>query len=378
MAMNLSGLLGSNWQSRVPGTYSYGASESGGSEPLFTGTSAASVGNVFGDGKNYYFQKDANGNGYGLWTDHGDYNLAFDNEGNFTHDYAGNEPFGLRDLAAGALTVAGGMGLGSLLSAGMAGAGASAAGGGLLGDATTAGYGGLDAASAATMGGGASVAGGSALGSLGAGAAGAGGFLSNPIISKVLGNLGTSALSGLGGQSSSNAGSLGGILSGLYDKYQQDKAADHLLEYMNTQQKKIDDVYDPNGPRAKYLFEEMSRKDAAAGRNSQYGPRTADFLGKFGGEYANATANMARGLAGNYGQAFNQQASSGAGLSAGIGNFLQGSNVSLLDIINAVNNSPVTNASSFVGDGVSSGVPAWDAAYQNAGGLGGVDYGEYL
>jgi hypothetical protein len=190
--------------------------------------------------------------------------------------------------------------------------------------------------------------GGTAAAGAGAGVASTagGGFMSNPIVSKVLGGLGSSALSSLAGGGGGNGGlgNLAGIAAGIYDKNKQNQAADSMLNYMNTQQHKIDDVYDPNGARAKYMWEEMSRKDAAAGRNSQYGPRTTDFLGKFGGEYANATANLTRGLAGNYGAAFNQQASSGAGLNAAIGNALKGSNLSLQDIIKMVSSgSPVSN-----------------------------------
>lgn len=79
------------------------------------------------------------------------------------------------------IMAAGILGGGALAASGLGGAaagasgaeGAGAAGAGFLGDATAAGYGGLDAASAATMGGGASIGGGAALGSLGgAGAVG--------------------------------------------------------------------------------------------------------------------------------------------------------------------------------------------------------------
>jgi hypothetical protein len=82
---------------------------------------------------------------------------------------------GAATLGGGA-TVNGGAALGA---AGAGGAGAAGAGG-YLGDATAAGYGGLDSASASTMGGGASVNGGSALGGSSAMGAGAGGGTSPP------------------------------------------------------------------------------------------------------------------------------------------------------------------------------------------------------
>lgn len=103
------------------------------------------------------------------------------------------------------IMAAGILGGGALAASGLGGAaagasgaeGAGAAGAGFLGDATAAGYGGLDAASAATMGGGASIGGGAALGSLG-GAGAVGGYL------------GDATAAGYGGLDAAGASSLGG------------------------------------------------------------------------------------------------------------------------------------------------------------------------
>jgi hypothetical protein len=319
------------------------------------------VGDIFGDGKQWTLQQqsgDPNAK-WVLWADHGKINKNFDANGNYLNSYVGSgtSPWTLGEVAEIAAKGLSGMALGPLLAAGAAGAGA--AGGGLGGGLSGIGGSILEGGGTALGGGlGSSLAGLSGLSPAAAAAVGGGSLLSNPIISKALGSVGGSALSGIlgggGGGGGSGGGSLGSLIAGLYDKNKQNQAADNLLNYMNTQQKKIDDIYDPNGERAKYLWEEMSRKDAAAGRNSQYGPRTADFLGKFGGEYANATANMARGLAGNYGAAYNQQASSGAGLSAALGNMLNGGSIggmTLKDLISKLSTgTATTNLGSVVGD----------------------------
>lgn len=314
-----------------------------------------SVGDAFGDGREWFRQAQPNnGDGaYVLWTDEGKVNRNFDASGNFTGEYAGAEDFGMKDLIAGGATILGGMGLGNLLSSaiagGAAGAGAGAAGGafesGTLANGVTIGgpmSTGLPAAtSLPSMGAMAGV--GTAAAAAGGGGAG-GGLMSNPLIKGAIGAI-------TGGAGGSGSG-LGSVIAGMHDYNQQKRASDNMLDWLRSQQAKIDSIYDPQGDRAKFMWEEMSRKDAAAGRNSQYGPRTTDFLGKFGGEYAGHTANLSRGLAGNFSDAFNQRASAGSGLSAGIGNWLQSGGIgSLVENLSSVVNSnsgssPVNSGSS--------------------------------
>lgn len=247
-------------------------------------------------------------------------------------------------------------------------------GGGLGGAAAS---GGADA-----VGGGAiasPVTGGSALGtSLGgaspglatsAGAAGAGGISSitgNPILDKALSSAGTSALSS--GLSSAISGKgtgsgLGGLVSGAYDAYAQNKASNNMLDYLKGQQAKIDSIYDPNGPLAKTMWNQMSAQDAAAGRNSQYGVRTTDFLGKFGGDYAKYTAQLGQGLANDFANAYNKQASAGTGLAAGIGNAMGGGAL----------NSIVQNGSSYINNAYNSAAGNGMANWQNNIGTGSVN-----
>jgi hypothetical protein len=116
----------------------------------------------------------------------------------------------------GAATLGGGasVGGGAALGAGTSAMGAGA-GAGYLGDATAAGYGGLDAASASTLGGGASVNGGAALGT----AATTPSYLDQ--ITKLMGGSG-----GTGGMSGSNLLGLATTLAGAYGGSQgQDASA---------------------------------------------------------------------------------------------------------------------------------------------------------
>jgi hypothetical protein len=113
-----------------------------------------------------------------------------------------------KDIAKGLLTV-GGFALGANALLGGLGGGAAGGAGGFAGDATAAGYGGLDAGSAASMGGGYGVNGGAALGGYGGlntaamGAAGSG-------YGGSAGLLGDSTAAGYGGLDASSAATMGG------------------------------------------------------------------------------------------------------------------------------------------------------------------------
>lgn len=282
----------------------------------------------------------------------------YDQEGKYSHSGVSKDIGSLGGDLFKFAALAGGLAFGLPALQGATGAGAAAGAG--AADLATLGVGlptevggwslsGMGAAGAGAAGA-ASAAGG------GAGAA-TGGLLSNPLLKGAL-SVGGSLFGGAGG-----GGGLGGILSGIYDYNQQNKAANNMLDWMREQQAKIDAVYDPQGERAKFMWEEMSRKDAAAGRNSQYGPRTTDFLGKFGGEYAGHTSNLARGLAGNFSDAFNQKASAGSGLAAGAGNFLGGGL-----------NSIVQNLSSALG----SNTPNWATGTGQYAQFTNDDYGQFF
>jgi hypothetical protein len=115
-----------------------------------------------------------------------------------------------------------------------------------------------------------------------------------------------------------------GLGSGIYGANQQRDAANNMLDWMKGQQAKIDGLYAPGSPEYNLLKQQMEAKDAAAGRNSQYGVRAVDMAAKIAQIKAQYTAQLTQGLAGNFQSAFNQNASADSGLAAILGKLLQG------------------------------------------------------
>jgi hypothetical protein len=139
-----------------------------------------------------------------------------------------------------------------------------------------------------------------------------------------------------GGSNSGNTGSGGGIFggdaglpdvlrslfdvgSGVLDAQRQGDAADKYMKWMMEQQAKMDNVYAPGSPEYNQLWEQMSRKDAAAGRNSQYGPRSVDLAAKIAEFKSKNTKDFAMGMAGPYQKALAQDAAKYAGLTKALG-----------------------------------------------------------
>lgn len=216
---------------------------------------------------------------------------------------------------------AGGAGLG--MTAGSAGAGAIGAGLGTTGLA--AGSGSLLGA-AALAGGGGGAASGSTLGSLFGGGGGSSSLGSTLI--RQLGSAGLSALTGGGGGSGGGSATGGGggfglndligLIGGGVDASRQGDAAEKMLAWLNGNQAKMDGFMNPNSPEYDAMWEQMSRKDAAAGRNSQYGPRTSDFLANVAKAKADNTRMFTTGNSRAYADALNQDAGKYAGLSAAL------------------------------------------------------------
>jgi hypothetical protein len=112
--------------------------------------------------------------------------------------------------------------------------------------------------------------------------------------------------------------SLIGLIGGGVDAHQQGKASDEMKNWLQTQQGKIDSAYNPGTPEYNALWDEMSRKDAAAGRNSQYGPRSVDLAAKLAGIKTDATTRFTTGTSRAYADALNQGAGRYAGLSGAL------------------------------------------------------------
>jgi hypothetical protein len=111
-----------------------------------------------------------------------------------------------------------------------------------------------------------------------------------------------------------------GLLGGGLDAYRQGKAAQDMKSWLDTQQGKIDKLYSPGSPEFNSLWDQMSRSDAAAGRNSQYGPRSVDLAARIAQIKADETTRFTTGTSRAYADALNQNASRYAGLNAGLNN----------------------------------------------------------
>jgi hypothetical protein len=139
-----------------------------------------------------------------------------------------------------------------------------------------------------------STIGGAMLGGGGAGAVGAGtaagtlgSLMSNPVTSflgkQVGGTLAGKLIGNVlgGGSGVSTSGNLGS----LFSNYNQYKNMGGLID-------EIKSIYSPEGAYAKTLGNELARRDAAAGRNSQYGPRMTELMGRLGDSQARALAGL--------------------------------------------------------------------------------------
>jgi hypothetical protein len=168
-------------------------------------------------------------------------------------------------------------------------------------------------------------------GAAGAGgaAAGAGSFLNN------LGGPAKSLVSSIGNALTGNSSGggmpdLARLLPGLIDMYQQGRSSDKMIDWLNGQQAKIDNLYSPGSPEFNSLFDQMSRKDAMAGRNSQYGPRSVDLAARIAQIKADNTARLTSGVAGVRQDSLNQDASKFAGLGGLFGSDMPIRNLSSL------------------------------------------------
>lgn len=95
-----------------------------------------------------------------------------------------------------------------------------------------------------------------------------------------------SAATGAAGRAAGGSGGyntpgfdLGGTLAGLAGLYQGNKAAESSKQAAGLAQgqaQQLADLYGPNSPYAAQLRQQLERKDAAAGRRSQYGPREVE------------------------------------------------------------------------------------------------------
>lgn len=131
-----------------------------------------------------------------------------------------------------------------------------------------------------------------------------------------LGMIGNAILPGIGGMLGSWAGSkvdlpsytgprdasfgIGDVAPTLMQLYGMSQAGKGLGEAsdMNSalasQVRSLGEIYGPNSPYAAQMRQTLARKDAAAGRNSQYGPREAQLQALLAEKQAQATSAMSQ------------------------------------------------------------------------------------
>lgn len=144
-----------------------------------------------------------------------------------------------------------------------------------------------------------------------------------------------SNLSGLANQArDSTLGTLQGQQTQIGQQANQSR--DATMQWLAGQQANINNMYNPGTPEANMMQQEMDRKDAAAGRNSQYGVRSTDLAAKLATLKGNLNTQFATGVANTVGQANNLPANL-------LNQFATGTSGAL----GAANNLPVNAASQF-------------------------------
>jgi hypothetical protein len=91
----------------------------------------------------------------------------------------------------------------------------------------------------------------------------------NPFKAMIASGLGFVSPQGANGASTPRFGDMAGSLAGLYSAWQQKKRLSDLRGGLSS-------MFGPNSPYAQQMQQQLDRRDAAAGRRSQYGPRQVE------------------------------------------------------------------------------------------------------
>lgn len=171
-----------------------------------------------------------------------------------------------------------------------------------------------------------------------------------------------------------NLGDLMKLFGGISDRNNQNNASQQMLDYLKQRQGINDNMYAPGSTEANALWDEMSRKDAAAGRNSQYGPRSVDLGARIAQLKMDANTKMTTGIGSLYQNAINQNASSDAGLWSSLGNLFGNgtggtSNLNLGSLMNLIGGGSSSTGTTTTGGGTGFGTGS---------NFGNEDYGQYF
>ena len=136
----------------------------------------------------------------------------------------------------------------------------------------------------------------------------------------------------IGGNSNGGGNILGDLLNnilpiglGINEKNKKEDGSEEMKNWLNTRETQMNNYMNPDSPEYKAMWDQMSRKDAAAGRNSQYGPRTSDFLSNVAKAKADNTRMFTTGNSKAYSDAINMDTFANSGLAAALGNMTNGS-----------------------------------------------------
>ena len=116
-----------------------------------------------------------------------------------------------------------------------------------------------------------------------------------PVGSQSLGDIFSNAASTAGNWAAKNPISATYAAGSLYDMYAKNQMAKRQQDLYAQNRADILNTYAPGSPEYNLLKQEMERKDAAAGRNSQYGTRANELAGKIAAYKTNALAQMQTG-----------------------------------------------------------------------------------
>lgn len=109
-----------------------------------------------------------------------------------------------------------------------------------------------------------------------------------PTLGDMLSNAGSSALDWMG----DNKLLTTRLAGGLYSMYAKNKMAQQQQAQYAQNRADVTGMYGAGSPELRMLQQEMARKDAAAGRNSQYGTRATDLAGIIAKYKTNALSNI--------------------------------------------------------------------------------------
>ena len=80
------------------------------------------------------------------------------------------------------------------------------------------------------------------------------------------------------------------LAGSLYDMYAKNQMANKQQDYINGVRNQINSSYAPGSPEYEMMKKEIAARDAAAGRNSQWGARATELAGKVNATRANTLA----------------------------------------------------------------------------------------